>query len=249
MADGPVGNLPAGMDAYAGYVDDGGDGVTYPGVVAAWPDTPHLSISVHGAPAECGDVEKGALSSWAGYDVGYCSASNAGYLIARDGRPRRLWTAHYTVAHICTSALCWPSSPVAWVADGTQWSDNGGRWDESLLADYFFDSPEVPVPLVQADEPIITTAVVAAIPAIAAAVLAGLRELYVPGTPAVGAVPATAEGELYGRTRTATTWSVNQAIGAIADAVRAVLPPAGPAVAPGAGVTVSGTFTGRTGSP
>lgn len=143
MADGPVANLPAGMDAYAGYADAGGIGITWP-QVQALPATHHLSISIHGAPAMCGDVEKGALTSWAGYDVGYASASNAGALIARYGRPRRLWVAHYTTPHICTSAKCWPSSPLAWEADGTQWTDHGGVWDESLLADHFFAPPPPP---------------------------------------------------------------------------------------------------------
>jgi hypothetical protein len=141
MADGPVANLPPGMDAYAGYTDMGGIGITWPQIQqlkAAY----HLSISIHGAPAMCGDVEKGALASWAGYDVGYAAASNVGPLILRYGRPRKLWVAHYTNGpHICSSAACWPSSPVAWEADGTQWTDHGGVWDESLLGDHFFDPP------------------------------------------------------------------------------------------------------------
>lgn len=139
MGDGPVADLPAGLDAYAGYADQGGIGVTWP-AVQLLPAAYHLSISIHGAPAMCGDVENGALNSWNGYDVGYVNTSNAGALILRDGRPRKLWTAHYTnTAHICTSAQCWPSSPVPWEADGTQWTDHGGLWDESQLADDFFD--------------------------------------------------------------------------------------------------------------
>jgi len=151
MADGPVANLPPGLDAYAGYTDQGGIGITWPAVQAI-PAAHHLSISVHGlAPAMCGDVESGALISWAGYDCGYAAASNVGALILRYGRPRRLWVAHYTGRpHICTSGQCWPSSPLPWAADGTQWTDHGGAWDESLLADNFFAAsfplpPGVPV--------------------------------------------------------------------------------------------------------
>jgi hypothetical protein len=139
MGDGPVGNLPDGLDAVAGYVDDSGIGETYPQVVARFPALQHLSISTHGAAADCADVENGALRSWKGYRVGYADASNCGGQIVVDGRPDRLWVAHHTgEAHICTSAACWPASPVEWVADGTQWVDHGGLWDESLLADDFF---------------------------------------------------------------------------------------------------------------
>lgn len=154
MGDGPVANLPAGLDAYAGYADTGGIGVTYPGVVAKYPDAHHLSISVHGqAPAECGDVESGSLASWKGYTVGYASTSRAGDLIRVDGRPRKLWTAHYTnTPHICTSRICWPSSPTIWEADGTQWTDHAGAWDESLLLDNFFDFQQPPPPAATGDD-------------------------------------------------------------------------------------------------
>lgn len=148
MADGPVANLPPGLDAYAGYTDRGGIGITFPGVVARYPNAQHLSITVHGqAPAMCGDVENGALSSWAGYDYGYANASNVGPQILQHGRPRKLWVAHYTnTPHICDSATCWSSSPVAWEADGTQWTDHGGAWDESLLKDDFFTPGGGPMP-------------------------------------------------------------------------------------------------------
>lgn len=136
MADGLPANLPAGLQAYAGYVDDGGDGITYPTVLADFPTARHLSISVHGAPAMCADVENGALNSWKGYTVGYCSVSRADVLVQLDGRPRKLWTAHYTgVPHICGPACGLTST----TADATQWTDHGGVWDESLLLDDFFD--------------------------------------------------------------------------------------------------------------
>jgi hypothetical protein len=144
MADGPVANLPPGMDAYAGYVNDSGIGQTYPGVVAKFPDALHLSITTDGDPAMCADVESGAMKGWAGYDYGYCSVSNVNALVAQFGRPRKLWTAHQDPAigaHIC-SPLCWPG--LVTTADGTQWIDHGGAWDESLLADGFFDPPPSP---------------------------------------------------------------------------------------------------------
>ena len=139
MADGPPLNLPAGCDAYAGYVDSGGIGITWPAVQRI-PARFHLSISVHGAPAMCADVENGALSSWKGYTVGYCSASQADALIARDGRPTKLWTAHYDPvlgAHICGPTTCGLVKTTT--ADGTQWTDHGNVWDESLLSEDFFD--------------------------------------------------------------------------------------------------------------
>lgn len=143
MADGPVANLPAGLDAYAGYVDNGGDGITWPQVQAI-PAKYHLSISIHGVPAMCGDVENGALSNWAGYTVGYCAISNAQANINTHGRPRKLWTAHYTsTPHICSPACGFGFTGYA---DGTQWTDHGNSFDESLLLDNFFDFLAPPPP-------------------------------------------------------------------------------------------------------
>ena len=143
MADGPVANLPPGMDAYGGYVNRSGIGITYPQVVAAFPGAIHFSITTDGAPAQCADVESGAMQDWTGYDYGYCSVSNVNHVIARFGRPRRLWTSHYSgTAHICSPA-CWPG--LVTTADGTQWVDHGG-WDESQLADNFFAPPIPPIP-------------------------------------------------------------------------------------------------------
>lgn len=142
MGDGPVANLPAGLDAYAGYVNRSGIGITYPGVVAKYPTARHLSITTDGAPANCADVETGAMSSWAFYVYGYCEVSSVNELVARFGRPWRLWTAHRDPrlgAHICSPA-CWPG--LVTTADGTQWVDHGGLWDESLLHDNFFDPPQ-----------------------------------------------------------------------------------------------------------
>jgi hypothetical protein len=146
MADGPVANLPAGLDAYAGYVDKGGIGITFPDVAAAHPSTHLLSIAVHGAAGMCGDVENGALSNWTGYGWGYCAVSNVNDMIRRYGRPKKLWTAHYDKklgSHIC-SPHCWPG--LVTTADGTQWTNHGGVWDESLLSDDFFSLSPIPTP-------------------------------------------------------------------------------------------------------
>lgn len=148
MVDGPVANLPPGMDAYAGYVNASGIGVTWPEVQALALDQHAVafSITTNGSVAECADVESGAMSDWTGYRVGYCSVSNVNELIARFGRPEKLWTAHDDPAigaHIC-SPLCWPG--LATTADGTQWGFHGG-WDESVLLDDFFQLVPPPPPL------------------------------------------------------------------------------------------------------
>ena len=140
MADGPVANLPTGFDAYAGYVNASGIGATYGAVVARFPEAQHFSITTNASPAMCADVEAGAMKSWRGYDYGYCSVANVNDLIRSFGRPRKLWTAHYSIrlgAHICSPA-CTPG--LVTTADGTQWTDHGG-WDESLLSDSFFSPP------------------------------------------------------------------------------------------------------------
>ncbi len=152
MADGPVANLPPGFDAYAGYVNKSGDGITYPGMVAKYPDALHLSITTNDSPAMCADVESGAMTNWSGYDYGYCSVSRVNDLISRYGRPRKLWTAHYDYpggSHIC-SPICTPG--LVTMADGTQWIDHG-PYDESLLLPTFFDPPQPP--LLQEDESVV----------------------------------------------------------------------------------------------
>lgn len=144
MADGPVANLPPGLDAYAGYVNKSGIGITYPDIVATFPDAIHFSITTNGSLAQCADVESGAMSDWTGYTYGYCSVSNVNSLISKYGRPTKLWTAHQDPslgAHIC-SPQCWPG--LVTTADGTQWVDHNGQWDESLLSDNFFSPFQLP---------------------------------------------------------------------------------------------------------
>jgi len=136
MGDGPPANIPPGLDALAGYVNDSGIGATWP-AIQAMPARYHLSITTDGSPAMCADVESGAMSDWTGYPVGYCAVSNVNRLVAAYGRPLRLWTAHYTgMPHVCSPA-CWPG--LVTDADGTQWTNHGGVWDQSLLNDNFFD--------------------------------------------------------------------------------------------------------------
>lgn len=158
-----VGNLPPGMDAYAGYVN--GNWPTYPQVVSKFPTALHLSIAVNAtADGDCLDIENGdATNAQAGPWVArqrnkgakrpcvYTSLANAQALIATldgVGIPRhsyRLWTAHYTNhSHICSPACGLGFTDIA---DGTQWTDHGGTYDESLLEDTFFDTPTPEAPM------------------------------------------------------------------------------------------------------
>lgn len=148
MVDGPVANLPSGMDAYAGYTNRSGIGITYPEVVqlAKKENAIAFSITTDGDKvAQCADVERGAMNSWQGYSWGYCSVGMVNGLIATYGRPHKLWTAHYDPkfgAHIC-SPKCWPG--LVTTADGTQWTNHGGKYDESLLLNDFFTLVVPPV--------------------------------------------------------------------------------------------------------
>ncbi|MGH9088905.1 MAG: hypothetical protein ACRDYZ_12485, partial [Acidimicrobiales bacterium] len=146
-----VSALPAGGDAYAGYV--GGHWPTYDAVVARFPGIPVLSIAVNDTEdAEALDIEHGdavvaQASAWNARQrargvtlpVNYTSVANVGSLLAPVPRSSiRLWTAHYTGApHLCSPA-CFPGMPTT--ADATQWSDQGGAgtYDVSLLSTTFF---------------------------------------------------------------------------------------------------------------
>ena len=169
MADSIVpANLPAGMDAYLGYVD------------GRWPDYQQIAASHQvpcygltvlgsgwagdGVDAEPGDATvEGAAACIAaelarGVDrpIGYCPQSWAASLVAAVtargiARPAwRLLTAHYAGEHICGPATC--GCPVQ--AAGTQWVDHGG-WDESVLSDAFVTAAAHPGPVVAA--PVVVT--------------------------------------------------------------------------------------------
>jgi hypothetical protein len=154
-----VSSMPAGAQAYAGYVD--GAWQTYPHLPAGGH---HLSIAVFAADNaevlddEPGDATNADCPAWYRREVSlghvrpcvYTSASNSQALIstlAGAGIARsayRLWSAHYTyTAHICAPGVCgYPE------ADGTQWTDRsqGRSLDESLLRDDFFGAAPPPPP-------------------------------------------------------------------------------------------------------
>jgi hypothetical protein len=155
MGDGPPSNIPPGLDAVAGYVNPSGIGITFPMVVAKYPDAEHLSITTEeGYVAMTGDVERGALNDWTGFVVGYCAVSDVNDKVAQFGRPRKLWTAHRDDKfgkHICGPDTCNYGGNLVTAADGTQWSNHGGAWDESVLLDNFFDFLSPPTELQKGD--------------------------------------------------------------------------------------------------
>lgn len=154
--------LPAGLPAYASYVDGGiGDQPNHAAVVAAHPGAHHLSVALSAEhDADCLDVEPHAASPadvlpWAGRQgrrgvrrpVVYASVSvmreEIWPLVAHAPGALRLWTAHYGEGeHICGPASC---GELSTDADGTQWTDAfrtpGGVVDMSLLRDDFFGDP------------------------------------------------------------------------------------------------------------
>lgn len=145
MFDGPVANLPKGADAYAGYVNRSGIGITWP-EVSALPAKYHLSITTDGSSAMCADIEKGAMTTWKGYTVGYCSVANVNSMIKQFGRPDKLWTAHTGRGeHICGPTTCNYGGNLVTAADGTQWNSPGG-YDQSILLPNFFDFLAPPTP-------------------------------------------------------------------------------------------------------
>lgn len=153
-----VANLPAGGDAYAGYV--GGSWPTYKAVCSRFPGVPVLSIAVNAQEdADCLDMERGDASLtdfpvWQERQrrrgvtrpCGYTSQANLGtfkLVLAQASIVRtsvRAWSAHYTGSkpHICSPTSC----NAAMVCDGTQWASND-RYDTSQLVDSFFSLPHV----------------------------------------------------------------------------------------------------------
>lgn len=160
-------NIPGGLDVYAGYT--GGSWPTYEPLVKLTPKKLHLAYAINAwSWGDCLDDEPGdatpeQVEGWMDNiwkpvntlkPAAYTSASAMGPMLLGITRPRSTYltiSAHYTnTPHICSSVLCWPSSPIAWTADATQWSDNNGKWDSLLFEDYFFTAlpaPPAPAPL------------------------------------------------------------------------------------------------------
>jgi hypothetical protein len=149
-------NLPAGYNAYAGYVD--GEWPDYPQIAAQFPSARLLSITVTGATAaiacdcETGDLTPAQAISWAQTQltsawrpVIYANVSTmAASIVPALTMPQasvRLWSAHYGAGeHICGPSTC---GLVPVTMDGTQWTDtasgtNGTAIDASVLAADFF---------------------------------------------------------------------------------------------------------------
>ena len=166
-----VANLPAGADAYLGYVD--GRWPTFAEVRARFPGRPVLSMAVFaagdadGCDVEAGDLMPSQLGLWVKRQIFrgvrrpviYASASAipaAEDALTKAGLVRadvRLLSAHYGAGqHICGPATCaYPGVPAC---DGTQFTDaapglGGSLIDESILLDNFFT--EANVALSQAD--------------------------------------------------------------------------------------------------
>jgi len=148
--------LPAGYDAYAGYVDGIYD--TAARVKARFPNANILTIAVFATDvAECLDIESRdatnaqapawfrlALAHGVTRPCLYTSAGNADALVDtmnKAGIARsayRLWTAHYTnVAHLCGPSTCHECQASA---DATQFTStaHGESLDESICAGGFF---------------------------------------------------------------------------------------------------------------
>jgi hypothetical protein len=153
-----VGNLPAGADAYAGYVDG-----HFRNLVAIerrflGSGAQFLSVAVFASDhAECLDIEaldatnaqaprwvKRRLAAGASRPCLYTSVSNVDALVTtlnQAGISRaevRLWSAHYEQGkHICGPSTCRLTQHAC---DGTQWTDTalGRSLDESVLLDTFF---------------------------------------------------------------------------------------------------------------
>lgn len=158
--------LPAGLAAYASYVDGGiGDQPNHARVLAAFPSAHHLSIALSVShDADALDVEPlaaspGDVTGWIQRQHArgiarpcvYASVSTMRDKIipviaagAVAGWDPRLWTAHYGQGeHICGPHTC---GELPTDADGTQWTDAyrtpGGVVDMSVLADDFFAPAE-----------------------------------------------------------------------------------------------------------
>ena len=159
--------LPAGGNAYAGYLD--GSYANFAQVKAGHPQAHLIGIAVRaGDDGDALDVEPGDAAipqapGWVGRQhargaarpIVYVSAGNAQQMIntltgAGINRPTyRLWAAHYgSGPHICGPSTCrYPQ------ADATQFTSKalGESLDESLVADDFFGAQQLTFPITQGD--------------------------------------------------------------------------------------------------
>jgi hypothetical protein len=154
--------IPADAPAVAGYV--GGDWATFAGLAERFPHAQRLSIAVNaGEDAECLDVETGdataaEIPDWLERQRGRgvarpCIYANAFTMeasvlpvlaAAKIARASvRLWSAHYSTAHICGPSSC---KAVSIDMDATQWTQDaeGRDLDQSLLVADFFAVPAPP---------------------------------------------------------------------------------------------------------
>jgi len=156
-----VGNLPAGADAYAGYVD--GHFRNFAAIERRFlgSGAQFLSIAVFASDnADCLDIEaldatnaqapgwvKRRLKGGASRPCLYTSVSNVDALVTtldQAGISRaevRLWSAHYEQGkHICGPTTC---RLTRHACDGTQWTNValGRSLDESVLHNDFFSPP------------------------------------------------------------------------------------------------------------
>lgn len=163
--------LPAGYDAYAGYVD--GNWPDASAIKAKFPAAEVLTVDVNGSntAANAIDVEPGDASNalavlWVKAKVAakaklivvYTSVSNVNALVAAlaaagvNRAAVKIWSAHYGAgAHICGPATC---KLTDWACDGTQFTSTafGASLDESLIDSNFFG---VTIP-VSATEPVLS---------------------------------------------------------------------------------------------
>lgn len=151
-----VSQIPRAATAAAGYVD--GDYPTFRALRERFPHARLLSITVTpSTDAACLDIETGDAGpqdapGWVRRQRAMgaprpCLYANASTMpavlaaLAADGIPRgivRLWSAHYSVCHICGPSTCaYPGVPEC---DGTQWTEHalGRNLDQSVLLDDFF---------------------------------------------------------------------------------------------------------------
>lgn len=152
--------LPAGYDAYAGYLN--GRYPDFNAIKAKFPLARVLSIDVlatnpaaNALDVEPGDATNAAAVAWvkakiaakADLIVIYTSVSNVNALVealTNAGIPRtayKLWSAHYGAgAHLCGPATC---RLCDFAVDGTQFTSSalGASLDESLIDASFFGTP------------------------------------------------------------------------------------------------------------